>query len=385
MKGQGDRLSGSRQSPFLPTTADPAALLDVLPDACLLVSSDGRILYANTAAEVLFGRTRSELVRDTSIEDLVPPSSREAHRNFRKNYVAESRPRRMGSDLALTAVRKDGSAVAVDIMLQPIATPKGRAVLAVVRDLTEKMALLRELHQQQYRLVETRHLDLLGKLAAGIAHDFNNELLVIRGYAERVLRSARALQAGKIAEETAEILAAAERAAELARSLSRYARGQGRAGKPRPLELDAQVESFTRVIGPAMAEAGMTVRAELGAPGVHVRLRPADIQRILLNLAMNARDAMRRGGTFTLRTSVASSPAAAEPVVRLVAEDDGHGMKEEVRRRIFDRFYTTKGRRGTGLGLATVRELVEEAGGTIDVESAPGQGATFTLTFPICH
>jgi signal transduction histidine kinase/ActR/RegA family two-component response regulator len=246
-------------------------------------------------------------------------------------------------------------------------------------------AALAEQHAMEERLRAGARMEAVGRLAAGIAHDFNNLLTVINGFGE-MLRDG--LPAGSpLADSLTQIIRAGERAAGLTRQLLSFSRKQVVA--PPPLDLGALVRDviplFVRLLGE-----DMELVAELGEGLPAVQADAGQMEQVLLNLVVNARDAMPQGGTLTLRTGEVEVPGDGSQgsvppgnYVYLAVADTGVGMTDEVKARIFEPFFTTKEPdKGTGLGLATVASIVRQSGGHVGVQSRPGQGSTFTVYLP---
>ncbi len=235
-------------------------------------------------------------------------------------------------------------------------------------ELADLRATLRVLDDQQ---AETRRLDDLGRLAAGVAHDFKNLLTVTVGAADLLARKP-GLPAGADAL-LRQIVDAAERGATLADELTRLGRGGG--GRPRVVG----VADAVRGLGPLLAAAAGAdhpLTMDAGPGSGRVFLDPAHLERALVNLVVNARDASPPGGSVTV--SVGGEPGG----VVIAVSDSGAGIAPEVRERVFDPYFTTKGARGTGLGLAVVRQMAERAGGRVSVDTEPGQGSVFRLHLP---
>jgi two-component system cell cycle sensor histidine kinase/response regulator CckA len=227
-----------------------------------------------------------------------------------------------------------------------------------------------EHHALEQSLLQSQKLEAVGRLAAGVAHDFNNLLTVIVGNLEFALAS------GVATEELTEVSRAADRAGELVRQLLAFSRVDAPLETPDVVDLNDAVGNVSRLIERVLP-GNIRVRSELSPGETPVRLDPVQLEQALLNLAVNARDAMRSGGVMTIGTAVTPE------TVSLEVTDTGEGMNDEVRERIFDPFYTTKKRgEGTGLGLSTVYGIVTRAGGTIDVESEVGVGTTFRISLP---
>ena len=234
-----------------------------------------------------------------------------------------------------------------------------------------------------HKLVEARKQEALGRLAGGIAHDFNNLLTVI--VAEAGLIAAGKMSAPDVKDSALAILAASTRATELTRHLLTVARRQP--GAPKLVDVDAALAETRRLLRPILPE-DIELEVVPCDPPRFVRIDPTQLGQVLLTLAINARDAMPRGGHLEIRPSLQSleEPLSDAPQitpgpwVRIDVSDSGEGIAPELFSRIFEPFYTTKtGGRGTGLGLSTAAGIVELAGGALLVRSAPGAGSTFSL------
>jgi CheY-like chemotaxis protein len=226
-------------------------------------------------------------------------------------------------------------------------------------------------------------MEAVGQLAGGVAHDFNNLLTVITGRTRFAIRSLGDIN-GAIRGDLDEIAAAAERAASLTQQLLAYSRRQ--VLQPRVVDVNGVVANMHRMLLRLIGE-DTEIVTELAPQAVPVRADPSQLEQVILNLAVNARDAMPGGGRLTIRTA---SVAHAEAIGRehseyalLAVEDTGEGMDEETRSRIFEPFFTTKEPgKGTGLGLSTVYGIVAQSGGFVQVASAPGAGSTFAVYLP---
>jgi len=260
----------------------------------------------------------------------------------------------------------------------------------LVREMSERVHTQQALHDSEERLRQSQKMEAVGRLAGGIAHDFNNLLTAIIGYAELI---ALGSTERTIREEADMIRKAGGQAADLTRQLLAFSRKQ--VLQPRVLDLNALLVNLQKLLQRLIGE-HIDLRVEPGAEKARVRADPTQLEQVVMNLAVNARDAMPRGGTLTLRT--ASIVVTAEPALDaldaiaqlppgrylvLTAHDDGIGMDGATRERVFEPFFTTKpAGKGTGLGLATVYGIVQQSGGQIKVESEPGAGTTFTIYLP---
>jgi two-component system, cell cycle sensor histidine kinase and response regulator CckA len=221
-------------------------------------------------------------------------------------------------------------------------------------------------------------MEAVGQLAGGIAHDFNNLLTVIRGNAD-LLRET--VFDGTGTELVDEVRLASDRASELVRKLLMFSRRQPAC--PEVLDLNAVVTNLAGLLRRLLDER-IAIEIDLEPGPASTRIDRSHIEQVLMNLAVNARDAMPSGGTLTIGTEIVAVDRQNR-FVRIIVSDTGVGMTEAVKSRIFEPFFSTKGpERGSGLGLATVYGIVEQAGGQIQVDSAPGAGTTFIVDFPWC-
>jgi len=387
-----------------PQPSADIALLELVPDAIVGVGSDGAIAFVNAQAEALFGFAREELL-GRPVEVLLPDRFQEAHRSHREDYFDDLHTRPMGTGLELRGRRRDGREFPTEISLASIATEDGPLVIAAIRDLSERLEmasekerLLAEAERERLKnqLHHARRLESLGELAGGIAHDFNNLLAVIINYAAFVaedLDGASAEADGErwrsAREDVEQVRLAAERAAHLTHQLLAFARRE--VVQPEVVDVNEVVGDIEQLLLRTLGE-HIELRSSLAEHLGAILIDPGQLEQILVNLAVNARDAMPDGGVLTIDTAnveidapyASSRPELSPgPYVRLRVSDTGTGMPREVAERAFDPFYTTKpAGQGTGLGLATVYGIVEQAGGRAQIYSEAGIGTTFSALLP---
>jgi PAS domain S-box-containing protein len=332
------------------------------------VDREGRIVLANSRLESMFGYERDELLGQ-SVEVLVPERSRQLHGGHRADYFARPRARSMGLGMNLTGRRKDGSELPIEVSLSFISDDPEGLAMAFVTDISARVA-----QERQARHVEK--LAALGSLAAGIAHEINNPIGILLSRIELMLMDIA--DHGAAAQTTSDL----EVLHRQATRLGRIAQGLLSFGRQR--HRDRQAVDLTEVVEDTLLLTGK----QLGRDGIHVvtDLDPGlprvwgdatALEQILMNLLLNARDAMPDGGTLRVETK----PAPPGSVLLRVA-DTGVGMPPEVAARLAEPFFTTKSS-GTGLGLSVSYTLIREHGGAVRVDSEPGRGTTFTVTLPV--
>jgi PAS domain S-box-containing protein len=376
-------------------------LLEAAPDAMVCVDSGGRIAVVNAQAERLFGYGRDELVGQP-VEILVPDQAKRAHPGHRGGYVADPRPRPMGAGMELAGRRRDGSTFPAEISLSAIDTDEGILVTAAVRDVTERLAIQAERERLltqaerdrlERQVHQSQRLESLGQLAGGVAHDFNNLLGVISNYAafagEQIAAQLPHDRWQPVADDIDQIQLAAGRAASLTHQLLAFARQE--VIQPRVLDLNDVVVSVEQLL---LRTLGEHVELIIDPAGnlPPVLADPGQVEQVLVNLAVNARDAMPGGGKLTIATAAmyVGEPAASQadlvpgPYVTIKVSDTGCGIPKHIVDRVFEPFFTTKPKgEGSGLGLATVYGIVTQAGGNVRIYSEPAMGTIVTAFLPV--
>jgi PAS domain S-box-containing protein len=341
---------------------------------------DGRVLFMNDYGRRFFGYTDEEIVGRHVVGTIVPESDSTGRDLKPLMDQICSDPRGYEQNVNEN-MRRNGERVWIawtNKVVQGLETE----VLSVGVDITERRRMDAQREALEERLRATRRLEAIGGLAGGLAHDFNNLLAVIIGAAE--LAQGRTRDEAMLAD-LRQVLKASGSALALVRQL--LAVGGRQANKPVALDLnkallDAQ-ETLLRALGQGVTLT-LAPAPDLGL----ARADPGQVEQVLMNLVLNARDAMPKGGKITLETANATceDAPAGRDCVRLSVRDTGDGMDEATQARIFEPFFTTKGPgKGSGLGLATVYGIVHQSGGAIHVRSRPGKGSVFDVFFPRMH
>jgi len=364
------------ETALIHTTETLSALIQGSPLAIYALDHQGRVTSWNPAAERLFGWKATEVLGHAL--PIVPPEGRG---DFERTQMAILAGQSV-LGLEVTPQRRDGSPVALSLSGAPLYAGEAevRGLIYVAADVTERKKLEAQLRQSQ-------KMEAIGQLAGGLAHDFNNLLTAIAGYASLLLQSFEVGDQRR--QDVAEIQLAADRASQLTHQLLAFSRKQ--ILQLSPLDLNVVLADLMRMLGRLLSED--IELAIVPQPGLGAILADrGQIEQVVLNLAVNARDAMPEGGKLTLETrnvelgeDYVSTHMTARPGphVMLAVTDTGTGMDEATRAHIFEPFFTTKGpERGTGLGLATVYGIVKQTGGNIWVYSEPGHGTTFKVYFP---
>jgi two-component system cell cycle sensor histidine kinase/response regulator CckA len=344
-----------------------------------LTDAEGRFLQTNPAFQTFIGYTEEELVGRRSA-DFSPPEDAEITRaamtdlrNAVRNVIVEKR-----------FLQKNGTVVWGKLALSLVRSDAGELlyVVAVIEDITESHRVRGALKESEDRLRQSQKMEAVGQLAGGIAHDFNNLLTVIGGHTAMLLEEMP--QSDAAFEDIAEIQKAANRAAELTRQLLAFSRRQ--VLQPKRVQLNAIIEGIVPMLRRLIGE-DIEIECRLLPCLPDVLADPGQIEQVLMNLAVNARDAMPAGGTLTLATarSVRLEADSNETLqyVEVSVQDTGSGMSPDILQHVFEPFFTTKEPgKGTGLGLATVYGIVTQSGGQVNVSSIPGEGSTFRVHLP---
>jgi two-component system cell cycle sensor histidine kinase/response regulator CckA len=352
------------------------------PDGIIIADSEGLITFCNRAAERMFVAESNDMI-GRPLSMLMPERFREAHLAALARLIAGAESRLIERTTELVGLRSTGQEFPLELSLSSWVAQDRRYVSVIIRDITDRRAAEDQARQDEERVRQSARLHAVGMLAGGIAHDFNNILTAIFGFSKLVLDE---LPEGRLRDDVLEIRDAAERGAGLTRQLLTFSRQ--RALRVEAVDPNALLAKLRNMLVRLLPES-ISLELRLGDHLPTVTADYTQVEQVILNLAVNARDAMPHGGTLVVETGLADLAerqhrgASPGPHVVLTIADSGTGMDAETLARIFEPFFTTKGRMGTGLGLATVYGIVQQTGGSLTVDSTPGQGTIFRVYFPI--
>ena len=386
----GTSITGYGQPAFLVSLSDLTerdrtlgllrSVMESVNDAILTIDLSGTVRSANSATERMFGYRVHEVINQT-VDLLMPEAFPGEPDESLPNQIPIASTNAIGSGREVVGRRKDGSTFPIELSITEFQLDRRRHFTGVLRDTTTRKRLESQLQQAQ-------KMEAVGRLAGGVAHDFNNLLTVINGYSQLMLNE---LPSDSDQRELVDaILEAGERAAHLTQQLLAFSRKA--VIEPQILNLNEIVDKSSLMLRRLIEEdVLLTVAASAEEP--YFKAAPGQIEQVLMNIIVNARDAMPCGGRIKIGTenvTLAAHETLTFPnlrsgtYVQLTVSDTGHGMSEDIKGKIFEPFFTTKDvGKGTGLGLSVVHGVVQQCDGAISVESQVGAGTTFTLMFPV--
>ncbi len=359
-------------------------LFESSPDASYIVTVEGKFTDVNRAAESMLGYTRQELLGKTALElGLIHPDSMAAAVSIAMCCLSGS----PAPPTELVIVHSSGHQLDVESRAVPVSFRDGGAILSTSRDISARKQAEAEQRRLEEQLRQASKMEAVGRLAGGVAHDFNNLLTGIRGFTDILLSGTRDGDASRV--DLLEIQNATQRAAALTGQLLAFSRKQ--VVLPVVVDLNQLLSGAMRILERLIGE-DVEITFAPGAGVQAVRVDPSSMEQVLINLAVNARDAMPQGGSLRVTTAPVELDAAfcaqhidarPGPHALLSVVDSGVGMSAGVLSRLFEPFFTTKGPgRGTGLGLSIIYGTVQQAGGFVHVESDVGTGSAFRIYLP---
>jgi two-component system, cell cycle sensor histidine kinase and response regulator CckA len=359
------------------------ALVEAAPMAVVSSDLEGKITAWNPTAEHLFGWTAAQVIGKSV--PLVPPEKVDEYDELQLKTIAGE----ITKGLETIRLDSQGKRIPVSISVAPVLDENKSltGTIAVIEDVTERKRIAHELKQLEQQVLQAQKMEVLGRLAGGVAHDFNNLLMVISGCSELLERSLPKDTPAHIHLE--QIHRTSQKAAAITKQLLAFSRKQ--VLELPPLDLHEALTDSEFML-PRLLGSDVQLSFHHEAAKSWILSDPAQVEQVVANLAINARDAMPEGGRLSISTrndaqvpgnGAGEAPQTADWVV-LEVKDTGCGMDEKTRAQIFEPFFTTKpAGKGTGLGLATVYGIVKQSGGHIRVTSTPGAGSCFEIYFPV--
>ncbi|MBU0680086.1 MAG: PAS domain S-box protein [Proteobacteria bacterium] len=360
-------------------------LVDNLSDWVWEIDENGRYIYASGVVQELLGYTSEEILGKSPFDLMSDEEAVRVGRIFSEFFLQ----RQSFSGLKNSNLHRDGHEVILETSGRPIFDEEGvfRGYRGIDRDVTAREMAMQEQARLEEKLYQAQKLESIGRLAGGVSHDFNNILSAINGYAELVLF--KMAPDAPFRQEVSTILESGQRAARLTQQLLAFSRKQ--IIKQEKLDINKEVNNLYKMLRHLISE-DVEIKIFYGEDVWPVNVDRSQLEQVIINLAVNARDAMPGGGQLTIETanvvlddvySKKHIDIEAGNYVMLAVTDNGQGMTEEVQENIFEPFFTTKEQsKGTGLGLATVYGIVKQNGGVINVYSEPGQGTIFKIYLP---
>ena len=375
------RFRQAAESGWHDSRARLQAVIHSIPDLVWMKDPDGVYLLCNGRFEQFFGAPASDILGKTDA-DFLPPEQVAFFRDHDNRAMELDRPTMNIEEVKFAS---DGHREILETIKTPLRDENGNisGVLGIGRDISARMEAEQDLRENEEKLRDAQRMESIGRLAAGVSHDLNNLLTPILGYTE-VLASGLGPESPH-QETLAHISYAGGRAKELISQLVAFARKQTL--QYRTVDLNGSARNLLKLLDHSLRP-NINVRLELDDSLPHIRADEAQIEQVVMNLALNAVDAMPAGGDLVIATTANQAPDTlgdyreALPWVRLEVHDTGTGMDRETMSHIFEPFFSTKGKLGTGLGLATVHGIIKQHGGEVVVESEPGRGTSFLIYLP---
>ncbi len=358
-------------------------------DCIIVMDSQGLVMEFNPAAERTFGYSRNDVIGRRLSELVIPDRFRAAHDSGLQRFLETGSGPFLDRRVEVTAMRADGQELPVELTIGVARSRSGTLFIGYLRDITQRRDAERQRQALEAQLRQAQKMEALGHLTGGVAHDFNNILTSVLGYVEMATDMVADSDDDRLSRYLMRARLSGERARDLVQQMLTFSRGQK--GEPRPVRLPRVVEEGMYLLEATMP-ATLELKTAFESDLPPVELDPVHAEQVLVNLCINARDAMRGAGSLEVRVRHATHDdqrcsschqSFGGEFVALSVRDDGPGLDALLIERIFEPFFSTKeAGKGSGMGLSSVHGIVHEYGGHIVVDSTPGQGATFHVLFP---
>ncbi|KFX69011.1 histidine kinase [Pseudomonas taeanensis MS-3] len=365
------------------------AITNTALDCFIGMDERGRVLAFNPAAEQCFGMTREEVLGRLFLELFIPERFRVSYERGIEHYLETGQGSFLGKRMEVVAQRATGEEFPAELALTVVQGDEGPRFICYLRDITERKQAETERVRLEQQLRQAQRMEAIGHLTGGIAHDFNNLLTSMLGYTVMAQELAEQLHDERLDKYLARVQRSAEKARDLIQQMLTFSRGSR--GKPQAVALDLLLGDFIKLVESTLP-ASVELETELTHGLPQVLVDPVQLEQVLMNLCINARDAMGSAGRLRVSLGledrqVDACASCQQPVqgsfVALTVSDSGPGIAAGVRAHMFEPFFSTKpSGQGSGMGLSMVHGIVHEYGGHIQLETAPGLGTTFRILIP---
>lgn len=362
------------------------ATVEAAIDCIIAMDRDGRVIEFNPAAEQCFGYRKDEIIGKPLADMIIPPRMRDAHTRGMSGYRATGMGAFLGKRVEVSAMRADGGEFPAELAIDVAQGAEGEIFIGYLRDITERREAEEQRQQLEKQLRQAQKMEAIGQLTGGIAHDFNNILTAMTGYVVLAGERAETLIDGKLSRYLDRAQRSGERARDLIQQMLTFSRGQH--GEPRPVSPEALIQEWVGLLETTLPSS-VEIRTELEPRVAEVLIDPLQLEQVLMNLCINARDAMEGHGTLTvsLRSMTLDDGVCAscrQPVagefIEIAVRDTGPGIPAEVQERMFEPFFSTKAvGHGSGMGLSMVHGIIHDHGGHLLLDSRPGEGAAVSI------
>jgi len=362
------------------------ATVEAAMDCIIAMDREGRVIEFNPAAEQCFGYRKDEIIGKPLADMIIPPRMRNAHERGMAGYRATGTGAFLGTRVEVTAMRADGGEFPAELAIDVAQGAEGEIFIGYLRDITERREAEGQRQQLEKQLRQAQKMEAIGQLTGGIAHDFNNILTAMTGYVVLAGERGETLGDMKLSRYLDRAQRSGERARDLIQQMLTFSRGQH--GEPRPVSPTALIEEWISLLETTLPSS-VEIRTELEPRVAEVLIDPLQLEQVLMNLCINARDAMEGHGTLTV--SVRSMTlvdgvcaSCRQPVsgefIEIAVRDTGPGIPTEVQERMFEPFFSTKAvGHGSGMGLSMVHGIIHDHGGHLLLDSRTGEGAVLSI------
>jgi PAS domain S-box-containing protein len=365
------------------------ATVESAMDCIIAMDREGRVTEFNPAAEQCFGYRRFDVLGEPMADLIIPDQFRQGHEQGMAGFRETGTGDYLGRRVEVTAMRADGSEFPAELAIDVAQGAEGEIFIGYIRDITERREAEAQRQRLERQLRQAQKMEAIGQLTGGIAHDFNNILTAMTGYVLLAGERAESLGDLKLSRYLDRAQRSGQRASDLIQQMLTFSRGQH--GEPRPVALAPLIQEWRGLLETTLPSS-VEIRTNLEPQVPEALLDPLQLEQVLMNLCINARDAMQGHGTLTVslhdvshKDSVCAScrqPVAGE-FIEIAVRDTGPGVSPEVQERMFEPFYSTKAvGHGSGMGLSMVHGIIHDHGGHLLLDSKPGEGATLRILLP---